>query len=229
MADSLIKWQRKDYLQLGKAVAEFNRKVKKLESEEGKLGLPEVIDYAEIKENIFTRQELNRQLNLLRSFKEEGAERLVQLNDETITLWESEKIKKEKAQAIRKINKQIKSIQESNFGMGSERLKTLQARKQAIKGFDKSIIGKYARTDFQVKQAMQYRENVIDQFDDLPEEFEEIKKHLLRIKNPMTFYKEMQKSRTLQEFFDWYKSPTSFGAFTSDEDVAETIIEELGI
>lgn len=226
---SQIRWQRGDYVKLGRAVSDFNKKVKRLEQEQGNLGLPELIDYKELKSNIVTRKELNRQLQLLRSFKEEGMEELVQLHDETVTVWEQKQILKEQKRIVRGIEKEISQIKEKPFGMGSEQYKTLKARVEAIKNFDRSLIKKYARTDFKMKKAIQYRENVIKQFDDLPDEFDKIKKHLLRIKNPLNFFDEIQKSKLLQNYFDWYRDPASFGSFSSDEEIANAISYDLGI
>ena len=226
---SQIKWQRGDYVRLGRAVSEFNKKVQRLEQEQGSLGLPDLIDYKSLKTDITTRKELNRQLKLLRGFKEEGMESLVQLNDETVTLWEQKQILKEQKRIVKDIEKEISQIRESPFGMGSEKYKTLKARVESIKNFDRSLIKKYARTDFQMKKAIQYRENVIEQFDDLPDEFSKIKKYLLKIKNPLNFFDEMQKSKLLQNYFDWYKDPSSFGSFSSDEEIANAISYDLGI
>lgn len=73
---SKIQWKQGDYIKLGRAVADFNRKVNKLQAEENKLYLPNLIEYKEAKENITTRQELNRLVNSLRRFNREGAEEL---------------------------------------------------------------------------------------------------------------------------------------------------------
>lgn len=226
---SQIRWQRGDYVKLGRAVSEFNKKIQRLEQEQGSLGLPELIDYKSLKSDITTRKELNRQLQLLRSFKEEGMEELVQLHDETVTVWEQRQILKEQKRIVKDIEKEISQIKEKPFGMGSEKYKTLKARADAIKNFDRSLIRKYARTDFKMKKAIQYRENVIKQFDDLPDEFAKIKQYLLRIKNPLNFFDEMQKSKLLQNYFDWYKDPSSFGSFSSDEEIANAISYDLGI
>lgn len=73
---SKIRWKQGDYIKLGRAVADFNKKVNRLQAEENNLYLPNLIEYKEAKENITTRQELNRLVNSLRRFKREGAEEL---------------------------------------------------------------------------------------------------------------------------------------------------------
>lgn len=230
---SYIKWNDKDIQRLQKAVSEFNQTVKDLEREQGNLGLPNEIkkltSEEDIKETIYTRNELNRRIQNLKEFNKKENQKLTSFNDEVMTVWEKENLQKGKTQAIRKINKQISKVNESNFGMGSEKLKTLKERKNAILRFDKKIIEKYSRTDYDMKKAKTYMDNVKNQFDDLPEEFDKIINHLNKISNPLKFFDEMQKSDILKEYFDWYKSPESFGSFGSDEAVAESIMEQLQI
>ena len=92
---SKIRWQQKDYLSLGRAVANFNKKINKLQSEEKKLYLPELKNYKEIKQNIQTRSELNRIINSLKRFSKEGAEDLyVTKAGEQITKWERQELRK---------------------------------------------------------------------------------------------------------------------------------------
>ena len=92
---SKIRWQQKDYLSLGRAVANFNKKINELQSEEKKLYLPELKNYKDIKENIQTRQELNRVINSLKRFSKEGAEDLYTTKaGEQITKWERQELRK---------------------------------------------------------------------------------------------------------------------------------------
>ena len=49
MADNQIRWKRGDYISLGKAVANFNRKINELKTEENALLLPDEISYSELK------------------------------------------------------------------------------------------------------------------------------------------------------------------------------------
>ena len=74
MANSQIKWRKGDYIWLGKAVSQFNRKINELQKEESRNYLPDVLNYEDIKENITTRRELQRVIKSLRKYKEEGEE-----------------------------------------------------------------------------------------------------------------------------------------------------------
>ena len=74
---SKIRWQQKDYVTLGKAVANFNKKINELNKEEKKLYLPDTINYKEIKENIVTRNELNRVIKSLKRFSNPRGRRYI--------------------------------------------------------------------------------------------------------------------------------------------------------
>ena len=92
---SKIRWQQKDYLSLGRAVANFNKKINELQKQEKKLYLPELKNYKDIKENIQTRQELNRVIKSLKRFSKEGAEDLYTTKaGEQLTKWERGEIRK---------------------------------------------------------------------------------------------------------------------------------------
>ena len=66
-----IRWKQGDYIKLGKAVAEFNRKISEIQTEENKMYLPSFEKYEWQKENIKTRQEFNRVINSLKRFSQE--------------------------------------------------------------------------------------------------------------------------------------------------------------
>lgn len=78
MAQSRIRWTRSDYARLGRAISDFNKKIKELETEENKLYLPESRNYKLEKKDIQTRAELNRVINSLKRFSNEGASDIVE-------------------------------------------------------------------------------------------------------------------------------------------------------
>ena len=49
MAEYQIRWKRGDYISLGKAVSQFNKKINGLKSEENALLLPDEISYSQLK------------------------------------------------------------------------------------------------------------------------------------------------------------------------------------
>lgn len=91
----MIKWRKQDYLSLGRAVSNFNKKINELQKEEKKLYLPETISYKDIKSKIYTRNELNRIINSLKRFSKPGAEAPVKTRDYNyITKWEQQELRK---------------------------------------------------------------------------------------------------------------------------------------
>ena len=130
MASSQIRWKKGDFIKLGKAVSQFNRKINELQREENKLYLPEIIDYKEAKENITTRRELNRLINSLRRFQREGAEDLyTTMVGENITKWERRELGIQSRIATMRIQKELNELNEplesgySRAQMGSRRVK----------------------------------------------------------------------------------------------------------
>lgn len=106
MAQSKIKWKQGDYISLGKAVSNFNKKIREIRNEENKLYLPSEISYKEAKENITTRAELNRLVNSLRRFQRQGAEDLYTTQaGEQITKWERRELRNSKQNCTNKIKK----------------------------------------------------------------------------------------------------------------------------
>lgn len=102
---SNIRWKRKDYLQLGRTIARFNKKVESLGR---KKNIPQIKSYGEIKEGITTRQELNRVINSLNRFLREGAEDIIELpSGERITKWEKKEISIEMRIAKRNLKREM--------------------------------------------------------------------------------------------------------------------------
>lgn len=106
-----IKWKKGDAIKLGKAISEFNKKINRLQSEENALYLPEKLSFAEEKENITTRKELERRIASLKRFQKSGAETLYRTRaGEEITRWERSELEKQKRIAERRIQKELAEI-----------------------------------------------------------------------------------------------------------------------
>lgn len=106
-----IKWKKGDAIKLGKAVADFNRKINELKQQGDLLYLPDTITYAEEKENIFTRKELNRKINSLKRFQIEGAEDLyITQSGAEMTKWERQELQKQKLIAERRLKKELAEL-----------------------------------------------------------------------------------------------------------------------
>ena len=244
---SKIKWKRADYITLGKAVSQFNKKINELQQEENKNYLPELINYKEVKENITSRKELNRVINSLRRFKKEGAEELYTLESgQQITKWEKHELNLQRNIAEKRLKEELQQLNEPSYSgkfsrvqMGSEEARKIEATLESIKkleskkGYDyerlKNRIKYLGTSDYTLKKAYIYRENFMNELEDLKEnipEFQKVYDYFKNINNPITFFNTTQKSQALQDFFVWYKNPETYAGFDSTLELADYILKE---
>lgn len=141
-----INWKQKDYLSLGRAVSNFNKKINELQKEEKKLYLPEIKSYKELKSKIMTRNELNRIIKSLKSFSSEGAEEPIKIKTgDIITKWEQKELGKQINIAKRGLRATIKDLEKpfssgfSRAQMGSEEYREAQANLSSLKKAEKII------------------------------------------------------------------------------------------
>lgn len=241
-----IKWRKQDYLSLGKAVADFNKKINKLNSEEVKSYLPSTLNYKEVKENITTRNELKRVLASLKRFSIKGAEDLyITKAGEQLTKWERGELERQIKVAKGRLTLELSELNIPNIQgyskaqMGSEQVQKIKDTLNSLnkleykKGyeFDKLVrrIENLGASDYNLKKARTFQETVMKELDNLRQEIPEFNKiynHFNNIKNPITFYNNYQKSDVMSNFFTWYKNPKNFADFKTDEEIADYIIEQ---
>lgn len=207
MAEARISWKRGDYISLGRAVSQFNKKINELQAEENKLYLPETINYKEAKENITTRKELNRLINSLRRFQREGAEDLYQTTaGESITKWERRELGIQSRIAQTRLRAELKNLEKplesgySRVQMGSIRAREIEAQIRNLKqienktGYEfnrlKNRIMSMGRSDYVMKKATIFRENYLKEMQKYShfDNYEKLMNKLQSIKNPVSFY-----------------------------------------
>ena len=241
MGQHLINWKKGDYITLGKAVSQFNRKINELQKEERRTYLPELINYKDIKENITTRRELQRVIKSLRRFKEEGAEELYTTKaGEELTKWERKELGIQTGIARRRLQAELKELNkplESGFSrvqMGSIRARKIEAQLKNLKeletkkGYEfkrqKERIKNAGSSDYQMKRAITYKKNYIEDM----KKYSHLKNYeLLKVKmesfvNPFDFYeyvkdKELIKDLTYQS--EEYYTQEEFNEFLKDWDI----------
>lgn len=206
MAEGKINWKNVDNLTLGRAVANFNKKLNRIKTEENKLYLPEEINFREVKENILTRRELNRVIQNLRSFNKEGAEELYR-NDagEEMTKWEKNIIQNEIKTGIRRLNKELREVDRNKYpfetAMERDIKKQINNLKkfQTSKGFDFKELKRRAynqgRADMEMRKAIVYKNNYMRVLRDHYQNFDnydKLMKYLNRFTNPISFYNIME-------------------------------------
>lgn len=241
MAQSRIKWKQTDYLQLGKAVKEFNRKIDRLQALEEKSYLPSKIDYQEAKENIATRSELNRILKSLRRFKTEGAEELYTTKaGEEISRWERNELAIQSRITSRRLKNELKALDrplENGFSraeMGSQRPREIEAKLNKIKKIEElkgyefkrlqEQLKNWGTSDYEMKKAIIYRDNYMRELEKYShlDNYDVLMKQLKNISNPLRFYEFMSRNELTQDLTyqsDQFYTQEAFNSF----------IEELGI
>lgn len=238
MADSRINWKRGDFVRLGRAVSDFNKKINELNKEERKLYLPEKINYKEARENITTRKELNRLINSLRRFQKEGAEDLyITEAGETITKWERRELGIQSRIAQTRLRAELKNLEkplESGFSrvqMGSIRAREIEAQIKNLKqietkrGYEfnalKRRIMSQGASDYTMKKAIVFRENYINEMKKYShfDNYDKLMKKLNSISNPVSFFNfvsqnELTGDLTYQS--DEVYSQEAFNSFVQD-------------
>ena len=131
--------------ELKKAISKFNSKIKRLESVDREIDIPEKANITAIKERITNKWELNREIDKLERFTRRNAEELIQ-NKAGVVLsrWEYENLQREQKRLNARLLREIErygNITPTEFGekqsatyaqMGDEKLSNLKARQKAI-------------------------------------------------------------------------------------------------
>lgn len=238
--EGLIRWKQGDYIKLGKAVADFNKKVKRLEAQQGNLGLPDLIDYKEMKSEIVTRKELNRQLQSLREFKEEGAEAIISETEVPMTKWEYNQLTSSTQIAISSAKKELETLNAPVEGgkysmaqMGSPRVSQLEASIRNMENFAKANkqqlkdikfkLKYFGTSDSSMKHAIIFRENYLNEMKEKYSDFkryDKLMEYLYSISNPLDFYETLNNTSELISDLYYQSNQTyteeKFSAFVSE-------------
>lgn len=241
MANSQIRWKQGDYMSLGKAVKQFNNKINALKSEENKLYLPEEISYQEAKENITTRQELNRVIKSLRRFQREGAEELYKTQSgEQMTRWERRELGIQSRIAQSRLRGELKELSKPSYSgyskvqMGSLRAKEIERNIEALKQIENKVgyeferlkkqLQRLGKSDYEMKKAITYRENYIKEMEKYShfDNYELLVKKMNELKNPLRFFEFMKKDELAVDLT--YQSDQYYG-----QQEFNSYLERLGI
>lgn len=250
MANSQIKWRKGDYISLGKAVSQFNRKINELQKEESRNYLPDTLNYTDIKENITTRRELQRIINSLRRFKEEGAEDLYRTQaGEEITRWERRELGIESRTAQIRLTKELKNLYTPKQGekfsraqMGSIRVREIEAQLKNLKQIEnkkgyqferlRQRIHNIGTSDYNMRKALTFRNNYINEMKKYShlKNYELLKEKMDSLSNPVDFYeyvkdKELVKDLTYQS--DEYYKQAEFNEFLRDWEIEVEETDEV--
>lgn len=219
MAEGQIRWKQGDFVRLGRVVAQFNRKINELQAEENKLYLPETINYAEAKENITTRRELNRLINSLRRFQREGAEDLYTTQSgEEITKWERRELGIQSRIAQTRLRNELKTLNEptesgfSRAQMGSMRVAEINAQIKNLKNIEGAVgyafnrlrerLSRMGTSDYTMKKAIVFRKNYLKEMEKYShfDNYEKLMKKLRSFTNPISFFNFVSQNELTRRF-----------------------------
>lgn len=243
---SQIRWKRGDYVRLGRAVADFNRKVEAAEVEGSDL-IPLMKNYEALKDQIVSRKELNR---IVKSLKRATNDNLTEVYEfpsgEVVTQWERKEIQYAKRRALINLDRERQTLLQENesIGMGYERLSEINAIEKSFNtlgtrtGMDfKRVLKRIlsiGRSDYKLSKDIQFRENFYKALEDISNfsNYGSLIKQLNKIKNPSKFVEYVKKSPVLMDIFLWYKDSdvTVYGGFSNNEEAFDsTLMFHLGI
>lgn len=243
---SVIRWTRSDYAKLSYAVRKFNEKISELEALD-KDYLPEQYNYAELRNTIYSRRELNRIIKGLNRFttRETQQQMIVLPSGEEISRWEYSELKKAMRRSEERITDLARGMVENYNVMGDKEFKQLLRTKQSIQDlFNRSgyefrrtagRTEKWGKTDYELYRASIFRENFMNALKEMRnyKNYKLLKDKLNSIENPIQFYNFIKQSNILSDLFLFYKDKATaqtYGGFIDNQEAFDTaIFEELGI
>lgn len=202
-----IRYRRGDIVRLSKAIKKFNRIA---ESQ----GISQRYDYKQLKSEIFTRKEFNRQLAKLK-----------RLTPETASTWVQDEQKREIRLAKSRLKRKLKTTPKGNYMINDE-YAAIEGEIKNIENLDKLTpkvrekkivrIANLAAADFEMKQANIYRNNYIQSLQEFYsgfEGYEKLMKKLEKITNPIDFYEQVKPYAHASDIYEMRYSVQSQGYF----------------
>lgn len=238
MKESLIKWKKEDISNLRKAVNEFNRRVSELESY-GREIVPEKLDYKKIKAEIYTRNELNRQLREMKLLNKSSMADIITLESgQKLTRFELVQLTRATNRATKRLTSELASLEVSTpYGMGNKEINEIQSTLESLgkigtkKGYDFSEARKRAMRlgilGYDIKKAKIFQENFIKAYRKMRRK--EIVAFAESFRNPMNFWNIIKDTRLvdIEERYDNERGIVIFKASSSDIYYDE--LDKLGI
>lgn len=140
-----IRYDKKLNNEINKTIRNFNQKIARLEKQEKDVFIPDKITKKELKESVYTRQELYRKIRELQNFSKRGAENVIITSGGVRTSsWEIENLKRENRRLKMILSRDIKrlettmprvlgKLQTGTFAqMGDTQYLNIKARREAL-------------------------------------------------------------------------------------------------
>lgn len=231
-----IRYDKKLNQEIDRTIKNFNQKIARLEKQERQL-LPSKIRKKELKESVYTRQELQRRLKELQRFSKRGSEDVIETKGGVkLTKYELDKIKRENTRIKRNLSREIKRKTEEKpkvFGkkqastfsqMGEQEFLNLVSRRKALnKDIEKlneeelQRLVKLLEKTSTKKRYMDniFKENYFEMFAVLgyfsgynADKLNEIRDKLFKLR-PDKFLKLFNEDRAIKAILDYYPLLTS--------------------
>ena len=246
-----IRYDKKLNQEINRTIKNFNQKIARLEKEQRDL-LPSKITKKSLKNNVYTRTELQRKLKELQRFSKRGAEEVITTSGGVrLTRYELNEIKRENARVKRNITREINRLkiekpkifgkkQTSTYSeMGDHDFLNLVARRKALE----KDVNKLSREEFErftklvekTGKNQQYMNNIFKEnyfdmltktayyFDYDNEKLEYLKDKLMKLQ-PNDFLKLFKEDKSIRAILDYYPVVTnSFNAINPD-DIKEDVV-----
>ena len=161
--------------ELKRVISKFNSKVKRLESVDREIDIPEKESIKAIKDRVNSKWDLNREIDRLERFTKRNAEDLIKNKSGVVmSRWEYENLQREQKRLSARLLREIErygNIKPKEFGkeqsvtyaqMGDEKLSNLKARQKAISSKSISKLNRTQMKDLQTllnKTAANYRKD----------------------------------------------------------------------
>lgn len=224
-----IRYDKKINKEIYRTVAEFNKKVKQLEGRENVL-IPGRISTKEIKENVYDRRELRRELKNLKKFLKPGAEEVIKTQAGYMSKYDIDVLKSNIRSAKARVNAKLQKMYNTELyiegkptkntyaSMGSDRYLNLKTRREMlnkdIKTLDREEMQRYIklvnRSMLSDKNA-EWKESYIDILTKEAEGFNVDQRYLDNIRNkmmklnPEKFIEVYNKELSIQSIAEMYR------------------------
>ena len=243
---SVIRWTRGDYQKLSYAVRQFNKTISELEALDKNV-LPEEFKYTELRDNIYSRRELNRIIKALRRFSKPSQQKLVKTTSgEVLTKWEYSELQKAQKRSIVNITDEAREIIDSDTNiMGDVEFKRLSRTRESIEDLfnrrgtefrrTKQRTETWGKADYELWRASIFRENYMNALEEMSsfKNYKLLRDKLESIENPISFYNYVKQSNIISDLFLFYKEKATaqtYGGFVDNQEAFDTaLFEQLEI
>lgn len=212
MAKGEIKWRRGDYIKLGRAIANYNKKIRNLEKQGKSLYLPMEYNYIKERDEIKTRKGYNQLINRLARATEENLSTFVILpSGDLISQYEYSEIKREKANYQRQLTRQLKAIDKSLYPYPTVLEMDIERKLNELRSWEykrgdefKDVVGGIfykTSSDMEYKRALNYMNNykrTMEKYEGFAN-YDILKEKMDSITNPLEFYKYVGTNELLQD------------------------------